>query len=47
MAAFAYWLATMGFIEAGWSKWRSMWWPYYLAKTAGRAALAAMKEGEA
>ncbi len=36
MAGFAYWLAIMGFNAAGWTFWRSLWWPYYLARRAAQ-----------
>jgi len=36
MAWIAYWIVCMGFFDGGWSFWRSLWWPYYLAKATAR-----------
>ena len=35
MGSIAYSLAAVGFMEAGWSTWRAIWWPSYLAKKLG------------
>lgn len=37
MSVLFYWLALMGFLDAGWPFWRCIWWPYYLARRLGRA----------
>jgi hypothetical protein len=46
MTAIIYCMFAAGFIEAGWTFWQSIWWPYYLAKKIGAQAQVTIRVGK-